>query len=98
MAPAYIAYSSCVLFGCLAGGLYPLGFAWLLEGLPESQYGYASGAFARFYGMGSIIGPTISGLSSESWGANGLFLSLTILGSISFLGIKFFRAKDVITH
>jgi MFS family permease len=46
---AVLAYSSCILYGALAGGLYPTGFAWLLESVSETEYGYASGGFARAY-------------------------------------------------
>ena len=67
-----LAVVSCVLFGVLAGGLYPVGFAWLLESLPENFYGYASGAFARAYGLESLVGPLIGGLAVQRWMSLGL--------------------------
>ena len=92
--PAWIAYTSCVLFGILAGGLYPVGFNWLLESIPESQYGYASGAFARAYGLGSIVGPLLSGFISENWSYNGLFLSFSLLG----IGSVFWLRRNLRAH
>ena len=80
--PEVVAFSSCVLFGILAGGLYPVAFSWLLLDLPESQYGYASGGFARAYGLGSIFGPLLTGLASENLGAQGFFLSMGITGAL----------------
>ena len=75
------AFISCILFGFLAGGLYPVSFAWLLESLPESQYGYASGSFARIYGLGSLIGPLAVGEAVQQWGAAGLFAAVSLAGA-----------------
>jgi MFS family permease len=85
-------FASCVFFGVAAGGLYPVGFAWLLEGMPESQYGYASGAFARAYGLGSLVGPLACGWLAESFGARGLFGAIAGAGLLSALVVLLTRA------
>lgn len=79
-----LAISSCILFGILAGGLYPIGFAWLLETLPESHYGRASGAFARAYGIGALVGPAVAGVLTERWGSAGLFGWMSLVGAAGF--------------
>lgn len=78
------AYASCVFFGLVAGGLYPVGFSWLLEGMPENQYGFASGSFARAYGLGSLFGPLTLGWASQYFGSRGLFWGIA---AIAFVGV-----------
>lgn len=78
---------SCVLFGILAGGIYPIAFAWLLESVGESQYGYASGAFARAYGIGSLAGPLLAGAVVERWSMQGLLTLLSLVGVFAFVAI-----------
>ena len=76
---------SCIVFGVLAGGLYPVGFSWLLSLLPESRFGEASGAFARAYGLGSLAGPLLLGLAVERWQMHGLGVAIAVLGLTAFL-------------
>ena len=87
--PAAIAYGSCVFFGILAGGLYPVGFAWLLLDLPESSYGHASGSFARAYGLGSLSGPLAIGAASQYFGALGLFSTMFAASALGLLAILY---------
>ncbi len=82
-----IAFGSCIFFGTLAGGLYPVGFAWLLEGLPESAYGFASGSFARAYGLGSLSGPLMIGAAAQYFGAAGLFAAMFLASGLGLLAI-----------
>ena len=79
------AYVGCICFGLIAGGLYPVAFAWLLETVSESSYGEASGAFARAYGLGSLAGPLILGVAAEIWGSAGLFSVLAALGLLTLV-------------
>jgi MFS family permease len=83
-----IAFSACAAFGILAGGLYPVGFAWLLETVPEAQYGFASGGFARAYGLGSLAGPIAAGLAAQSAGARGMFVCFAFVGAFALLGVR----------
>jgi MFS family permease len=85
---AALAYCSCVLYGALAGGLYPTGFAWLLESVSEAEYGYASGGFARAYCLGSLFGPLMVGLAASSFYSAGMFVLLGALGFIVLLSLK----------
>ena len=78
-----LAYLASAGFGAVAGGLYPVGFSWLLQSLPESEYGFASGGFARAYGLGSLFGPVTVGLSCQLWGARGMWATMAIVGILA---------------
>lgn len=86
-------YLSCIIFGTLAGGLYPIGFAWLLEKLPENRFGEASGAFARYYGLGSLFGPLAIGWAVNRWEMSGMLLGLSATGVLGFGAIILARAS-----
>ncbi|MBI3542461.1 MAG: hypothetical protein HY075_04200, partial [Deltaproteobacteria bacterium] len=60
--------------------LYPVGFAWLLESVPESRYGAASGAFARAYGLGSLAGPLACAAAAQRFGSSGMFAAIAAAG------------------
>ncbi|MGK5082174.1 MFS transporter [Bdellovibrionota bacterium FG-1] len=77
------AFLLCALFGVLAGGIYPTGFTWMLQGVPQAHYGFASGAFARAYGLGSLVGPLVTGASTYYFGATGFLLTLSALGAVT---------------
>ncbi len=92
--PISIAFLSSIFFGTLAGGIYPLGFAWLLETLPESQYGYAAGSFARAYGAGSLLGPLACGIATQIWGSKGLFTAMAVAGIFGVTAV-FFTSNSI---
>ena len=77
----WVLFASAMAFGVAAGGIYPAGFAWLVEGVAPSQYGYASGLFTRAYGLGSLLGPVAFGLAVEGAGPLGLFGLASLLGA-----------------
>jgi MFS family permease len=77
----WVMVAGAVSFGIAAGGIYPAGFAWLIEGSHPSQYGFASGLFTRAYGLGSLFGPLAFGLAVEGAGPLGLFGLATLLGA-----------------
>jgi MFS family permease len=76
----WVLIAGAISFGIAAGGIYPAGFAWLIEGCHPSQYGYASGMFTRAYGLGSLFGPLCFGLAVEWTGPIGLFSGAVLLG------------------
>jgi MFS family permease len=77
----WVLFAGAVSMGIAAGGIYPAGFAWLVEGSHPSQYGYASGLFTRAYGFGSLLGPLCFGLAVEASGPPGLFGLAALLGA-----------------
>ncbi len=81
--------AAAVIFGIAAGGIYPAGFAWLIEGSDASQYGYASGLFTRAYGFGSLFGPLCFGLFIEKNGQVGLYMLACFLGFLGILASRY---------
>jgi MFS family permease len=77
---AILPFAAAISFGIAAGGIYPAGFAWLVEGCAPAQYGYASGLFTRAYGFGSLLGPLAFGFAVEAGGASGFFALALLLG------------------
>jgi MFS transporter, DHA1 family, multidrug resistance protein len=77
--------AAAVAFGLAAGGIYPAGFAWLVEGVHPSRFGYASGLFTRAYGLGSLFGPLCFGLAVEKAGPLGLFMLPAGLGIVGLI-------------
>ncbi len=72
-----------ILFLCVGivlGGLYPLGFSWLLEMTDNERYfGKASGLFAVYEGAGSMCGCFLFGVVFTLWGINGFFFLLSMI-------------------
>jgi MFS family permease len=52
-----------VLAGALAGSLYPIGLALLGQIVKKSRLGAATSTFSLAFGVGSLIGPSVSGLA-----------------------------------
>ena len=69
----WLPFAAAASFGIAAGGIYPAGFAWLVEGCTPAHYGYASGLFTRAYGLGSLFGPLFFGFAVEGAGVTGFF-------------------------
>lgn len=76
----WLPYLTAAAFGCAAGGIYPAGFAWLVEGCSPARYGYASGLFTRAYGLGSLFGPLCFGFAVEGFAEKGFFGLALALG------------------
>jgi MFS family permease len=84
-----------ILIGAAAGSLYPLGLAMIGEIMKGKRLGAATSLFSLAFGVGSLIGPSISGLAMSHFGYNSLFyvpaaltavfsLEITILDGNSF--------------
>ncbi len=84
---ALLSWGSCISFGVIAGGLYPSAFSWLLEKSPVAEYGSASGAFTRAYGLGSLLGPFLGGWVVEKNGYAGFLL---LLSGAAFIALIFY--------
>jgi MFS family permease len=78
-------YAAAASFGIAAGGIYPAGFAWLVQNCGPAQYGYASGLFTRAYGLGSLFGPLAFGFAVEWGGAFGFFALAFALGLVGIV-------------
>jgi MFS family permease len=79
-----------VLIGAAAGSLYPLGLAMVGEITKGERLGAATALFSLAFGMGSLIGPSISGLAMNRFGYDTLFYvpaALTAIFSIAITAI-----------
>ena len=62
-----------VLIGAAAGSLYPLGLAMIGEITKGERLGAATSLFSLAFGVGSLIGPSVSGLAMNRFGYEALF-------------------------
>jgi MFS family permease len=61
------------LIGASAGSLYPVGLAMIGELVEHKRLGAATALFSLAFGIGSLIGPTVSGLAMNKLGDGWLF-------------------------
>ena len=52
-----------VLAGALAGSLYPIGLALIGQNVRKERLGAATSTFSLAFGIGSLIGPSLSGFA-----------------------------------
>ncbi|HEU4387854.1 MAG TPA: MFS transporter [Blastocatellia bacterium] len=67
------------LVGAFAGSLYPLGLATLGSVVSHGRLGAATALFSLAFGIGSLTGPTLSGLAMKHLGDRWLFYLPSIL-------------------
>ncbi|MFQ5957973.1 MAG: MFS transporter [Alphaproteobacteria bacterium] len=67
------------LFGGVFGALYSLGVVLLGERFRGADLASASTAFTLMWGLGSVIGPSISGAGMDLWRPHGLPLTLALI-------------------
>jgi len=71
-----------IITGAMAGGLYPLGLALIGGIVRRERLGAANSLFSLAFGIGSLTGPTASGLAMTHFGHRWLFylpIALTLL-------------------
>ncbi|GEM_PF-1811815 len=76
--------------GSTVGVFYTLGLSLIGESVPAEKLAYANGFFTFMYGIGTIIGPVISGGALLFLSGYGLFLLLGFLVLI-FLVLTYYR-------
>ncbi len=74
---------SCV--GFIAGGLYPVALSIIADLIPKDKIGAANSTFSFSYGLGSIIGPLITGRFIDYYGIKYLFYPMSIVAFIFFI-------------
>jgi MFS family permease len=67
------------MIGALAGSLYPLGLAVLGAVVKPERLGAATALFSLAFGVGSLTGPTVSGLAMNHFGQPWLFYLPSLL-------------------
>lgn len=72
-----ICFLSCGI-GMIAGALYPVALALIGELIPPDKMGTANASFSFFYGIGSIVGPLITGWVLQISSIEYLFYPMTV--------------------
>jgi MFS family permease len=72
------------LAGALAGSLYPIGLALIGEIVNKQRLGAAHSTFSLAFGLGSLIGPSASGLAMTQFGNPKLLFYLPSLLTAAF--------------
>jgi MFS family permease len=80
------------LVGALAGSLYPIGLAILGGAVKKERMGAATSLFSLAFGVGSLAGPSISGLAMMNLGNRWLFYLPSILTAAFVLEIVMLNA------
>ena len=70
--------------GALAGSLYPIGLALIGEVVNKKRLGAANSTFSLSFGIGSLIGPSVSGLAMTHFGNPRWLFYLPALLSLGF--------------
>jgi len=71
--------------GFIAGGLYPVALSIIADLIPKDKIGAANSTFAFSYGIGSIIGPLVTGKFIDYYGIKYLFYPMTAVTLIFLL-------------
>lgn len=76
---------SGVMAGAFAGSLYPIGLALIGEIVKKERLGAATSTFSLAFGIGSLVGPSASGLAMTHFDNPKLLLYIPSLLSIVFV-------------
>jgi MFS family permease len=68
--------------GAMAGSLYPVGLAMIGGIISKERLGAATSLFSLSFGVGSLLGPSISGLAMTHLGYRWLFYLPSILAAV----------------
>jgi len=70
------------LAGALAGSLYPIGLSLIGTLVRKERLGAAHSVFSLAFGLGSLVGPSLSGLAMTNFNPKWLFYLPTILSAL----------------
>jgi MFS transporter, DHA1 family, multidrug resistance protein len=85
------------IVGALAGSLYPIGLAMLGGAVNRERLGAATSLFSLAFGVGSLSGPSVSGLAMMHLGNSWLFYLpslLTIVFVIEIIALNGIRSES----
>jgi MFS family permease len=68
--------------GAMAGSLYPVGLAMIGGIVSKERLGAATSLFSLAFGIGSLLGPSVSGLAMTHLGYRWLFYLPSILAIV----------------
>ena len=84
--------------GFIAGGLYPVALSIIADIIPKDKMGAANSTFAFSYGIGSIIGPLVTGKFIDYYGIKYLFYPMTAVTLIFLLIAVADASKKLLKH
>ncbi len=82
------------LMGALAGSLYPIGLSMIGGQVARERLGAATSFFSLAFGLGSLLGPAVSGLAMSHLGNRWLFYLPSILTASFCLGLFILYRKS----
>jgi MFS family permease len=86
LTPNYIAIVALTFgIGIVAGGVYPIALSMIGDLVPPDRMGTANATFSFLYGVGSILGPVVTGWVIRILGMQYLFYPMTIAAVIFVL-------------
>ncbi|HYP27368.1 MAG TPA: MFS transporter [Blastocatellia bacterium] len=83
------------LTGALAGSLYPIALAMIGGNVPKERIGAATALFSLAFGIGSLVGPAVSGLAMDHLGYRWLFYLPSLLTALFSLILVALYGKTV---
>jgi MFS family permease len=93
LTPNYVAIVALTFgIGIIAGGVYPIALSMIGDLIPPDRMGTANSTFSFLYGVGSIIGPVVTGWVVRILGMQYLFYPMTI-AAVAFVVVIMLDAK-----
>jgi len=93
LTPNYVAIVALTFgIGIIAGGVYPIALSMIGDLVPPDRMGTANSTFSFLYGVGSIIGPVLTGWVVRILGMKYLFYPMTI-AAVAFVVVIMMDAK-----
>jgi MFS family permease len=94
LTPNYVAIVALTFgIGIVAGGVYPIALSLIGDLIPPDRMGTANSTFSFLYGVGSILGPLLTGWVVKILGMEYLFYPMTISAAIFVLVALMDRGK-----
>jgi MFS family permease len=92
MQTSYVLWPWLVLFGASAGGIYTLGIIRLGDRFRGPDLVMANASVGLLWGVGSLLGPSVGGLTIDHFSPDGLMHALALLATL-YLGALVWEAR-----
>jgi MFS family permease len=92
MQTSYVLWPWLVLFGASAGGIYTLGIIRIGDRFQGPDLVMANASVGLLWGVGSLLGPSVGGLTIDYFSPDGLMHALALLAML-YLGALVWEAR-----
>jgi len=92
MQTSYVLWPWLVLFGASAGGIYTLGIIRIGDRFQGPDLVMANASVGLLWGVGSLLGPSVGGLTIDYFSPDGLMHALALLATL-YLGALVWEAR-----